>query len=198
MWKLGLRQRNSQKGIHKWDFPCSAGLQCVKNSSMNISCLGTFSSSHMDMTVRPSTWRASYIFVFVDKTWRENKFKILNTANFDLRWYPERKLLSCLKRHLKFFFQTVNFWYALFWNVEKWVQRNSSLGSAIFKKYLLSWLLDWLSYSSKNWLFLVPMVAFSVLVQYIIGKYFSNINGFRRNLVVLLIHWIICVQNQQV
>jgi hypothetical protein len=24
MWKLGLRPRNSQKGIHKWDFCCSA------------------------------------------------------------------------------------------------------------------------------------------------------------------------------
>jgi hypothetical protein len=23
MWKLGLRPRNSQKGIHKWDFHCS-------------------------------------------------------------------------------------------------------------------------------------------------------------------------------
>ncbi len=23
MWKLGLRPRNSRKGIHKWDFPCS-------------------------------------------------------------------------------------------------------------------------------------------------------------------------------
>ncbi len=27
MWKLGLRLRNSRKGIHKWDFPCSA--QCI-------------------------------------------------------------------------------------------------------------------------------------------------------------------------
>jgi hypothetical protein len=24
MWKLGLRLRNFHKGIHKWDFPCSA------------------------------------------------------------------------------------------------------------------------------------------------------------------------------
>jgi hypothetical protein len=32
MWKLGLRPRNSQKGMHKWNFPCSADLSLEINN----------------------------------------------------------------------------------------------------------------------------------------------------------------------
>ncbi len=84
MWKLGLRPRYSQKGIHKWDFRCSAAAILLIRRARG-AIVKTPAIHLKDTATETAAILAEIAAVLVAKTAADNKHcesRALETAAF--------------------------------------------------------------------------------------------------------------------